>query len=84
MLSPALSYDAKTILFAYSERKRGAEPWSPESSFHLFAVAPDGSGLTQLTDGAWNEFDPWFLPNGRVVFISERRGGFGPGSLGPG
>ena len=37
----------------------------------------DGSVLEQLTDGPWNEFDPWPLPNGRLVFISERRGGFG-------
>ena len=33
-------------------------------------------GLVQLTDGSWNDFDPCFLPNGRIVFVSERRGGF--------
>jgi hypothetical protein len=30
-----------------------------------------------LTDGPWNDFDPCWLPNGRIAFISERRGGYG-------
>jgi hypothetical protein len=30
----------------------------------------------QLTDGAWNDFDPCWLPNGRIAFVSERRGGY--------
>jgi hypothetical protein len=29
-----------------------------------------------LTDGTWNEFDPCFMPSGRIAFISERRGGY--------
>ena len=36
----------------------------------------DGSGLEQLTDGTWNDFDPCWLPNGRIAFVSERRGGY--------
>ncbi|MHC4518398.1 MAG: TolB family protein, partial [Planctomycetota bacterium] len=50
--------------------------WSPETCYHVFKVNLDGSGLTQLTDGAWNDFDPCVLPNGRIAFVSERRGGF--------
>ncbi len=75
-LSPELSYDGKTILFAYTQ-SAGKERWSPEKSLHIFKVNVDGSGLEQLTDGKWNDFDPCFLPSGRIVFISERRGGFG-------
>jgi len=30
----------------------------------------------QLTDGPWDDFDPCFLPNGRIALISERRGGY--------
>ena len=41
-----------------------------------FKVNVDGSGLKQLTDGTWNDFDPCFLPNDRIAFISERRGGY--------
>lgn len=47
----------------------------PESCYHVFRAGVDGSGLTQLTDGPWNDFDPCFLPNGRLAFISSRAGG---------
>ncbi len=59
--------------------------WAPESCYHIFkanidpasgTVAGDGT-LTQLTDGPWNDVDPCVLPNGRLAFISERRGGYG-------
>ncbi|MHC4169621.1 MAG: TolB family protein, partial [Planctomycetota bacterium] len=82
-LSPELSYDGKTILFAYTQAKayekyRGKEAyeWGPEISYHIFKVNADGSGLVQLTDGDSDDFDPCFLPNGRIVFITERRGGY--------
>jgi len=75
-ITPDLSYDAKTIMFAYAQPGRG-RAWSPERSFHIFKVNVDGSGLEQITDGTWNDFDPCFMPNGRIAFISERRGGFG-------
>ncbi len=74
-LSPDLSYDGKEILFAHTRCGRGR--WSPQSSWHIFGVNVDGSDLRQLTEGKWNDFDPCFLPNGRIAFISERRGGFG-------
>ena len=51
--------------------------WSVDNTFHIFKINIDGSGLTQLTDGPWNEFDPYELPNGRIIFTSERRGGYG-------
>jgi hypothetical protein len=89
-LSPDLSYDGKTIVFAWS-------PINPvsERCYHIFKVNVDGSNLVQLTDGtAFNDpqnyglpyrkpnqshhdFDPCWLPNGRIVFVSERRGGYG-------
>jgi len=50
--------------------------WSDETCYHVFKARLDGSGLVQLTDGPWNDFDPCVLPNGRVTFVSERRGGF--------
>jgi hypothetical protein len=81
-LSPELSYDGKTILFAWTEiaanmneRKRYKWPWNEHNTYKIFSVGVDGSGLTQLTDGPWNDFDPCFLPSGRIMFISERRGG---------
>jgi hypothetical protein len=82
-LSPELSFDGQTILFAYSqaaawEKYQGREcyEWTPECCYHLFRCNADGSNLVQLTDGAWDDFDPCFLPNGRIAFVSTRRGGY--------
>ena len=76
-LSPDVSYDGRQILFCYTDGAWGAREWKEESVFHIFRCNADGSGLAQLTEGAWNDLDPCWLPNGRIAFISERRGGFG-------
>jgi hypothetical protein len=85
-LSPDLSYDGRSILFAYVECKgdrrhvHHTDPsrghWAEGRCYHIFRVNVDGSNLAQLTDGTWNDFDPRWLPSGRIVFISERRGGY--------
>jgi hypothetical protein len=85
-LSPALSYDARQILFAYVECTGDRDQkfhtdatrghWDAGRCYHIFKVNVDGTGLEQITDGTWNEFDPCWLPNGRIAFISERRGGY--------
>jgi len=85
-LSPDLSFDGKQILFAYVEcrgdtrHRHHTDPnmghWDEGRCYHVFKVNVDGSELTQLTDGTWNDFDPAWLPNGRIVFDSERRGGY--------
>lgn len=79
--TPALSFDAKTVYFAHCETAQAsrsrAPGWSQETCYHLFSIDIDGTALRQLTDGPWNDFDPCPLPNGRIAFISERRGGYG-------
>jgi hypothetical protein len=75
-LRPEVCFDGRTILFAYTEALGEKPEWSPQSCFHIFRVNADGTGLVQLTDGPWNDFDPCFLPDGRIAFISERRGGY--------
>ena len=76
-LSPELSFDAGTVLFAYTEcRAKKTYTWGPTISWHVFKIGADGTGLVQLTDGPADDFDPCFLPNGRVAFISLRRGGY--------
>ena len=77
-MSPEVSYDGSTVYFAWCEGDRGKER-TQASTWHIFRVNADGTGLVQLTEGEngtyWNEFDPCVLPNGRVVFLSERRTG---------
>jgi len=84
--TPDLSFDGQKIAFAYVEctderaQRFHLDPsrghWHEGRSFHVFTCNADGSELFQLTDGTWNDFDPCFLPNGRIAFISERRGGY--------
>ncbi|MDR0392302.1 MAG: NPCBM/NEW2 domain-containing protein, partial [Planctomycetaceae bacterium] len=78
-LSPTLSYCGTKVIFAAADttEKRHSYQWTEGNCYHLFEANIDGSNLIQLTDGAWNDIDPCYLPNGRIVFISERRGGFG-------
>lgn len=86
-LSPALSFDAKKLAFAYveCEGSKRAIPhldhannghWERGRSYHLFSMNLDGSNLTQLTDGTFNDHFPCFMPSGRIAFLSERRGAF--------
>ena len=85
-LSPALSPDGRQIAFAYVERRGDKEQlfhedptrghWDAQRCYHIFTIHADGTGLRQVTDGTWNDFDPCWLPNGRLAFISERRGGY--------
>lgn len=78
-LSPRLTYDGRQIYFAAADTKnpRHTYEWTEDNCYHLFRVNVDGTGLTQLTDGPYNDFDPCPLPNGRIAFVSERRGGYG-------
>ena len=80
---PMLSWDAKRIIFAYcsfvpglaENRDKVTKSALPEASFyHLYEMNVDGSGLRQLTFGKYNDFDARYLPDGRIVFLSTRRG----------
>ncbi len=73
-----LSYDAKTIYFAFAKRSQGKpDYYSPDrNGFHIYSMNVDGGNLRQLTDGAFDDFDPCPLPDGGIAFMSSRRGGF--------
>jgi hypothetical protein len=82
-LRPTLSYDGKKVLFAWCRHYEhlAAEPNKldkanvPEDAFyHLFEMNLDGSGLRQITRGKYDDFDGRYLPDGRIVFLSTRRG----------
>jgi hypothetical protein len=81
-ISPEMSFDGKSALFAFSENDdhgrgiyQGGGVWLNSTCFHLFRVGTDGTGLAQLTFGPNNDLDPCHLPGGRIAFISDRRGG---------
>ncbi len=63
---PEPSYDGRQILF--SMRKDG-EDW-----FHLYEMDVESGKVRQLTDGPFNDFAGCYLPDGRIVFVSDRTG----------
>jgi hypothetical protein len=47
----------------------------PEDAFyHVFEANIDGTGVRQLTHGKYDDFDARYLPDGKIVFLSTRRG----------
>ncbi len=61
---PQVHYDNKKIIFSY--RKAGSE------NFHLYEINTDGRNLKQLTFGQYNDIEPTYLPDGTIVFCSNR------------
>lgn len=70
-----LSFDGSKVVFAWLQP-------SPRA-LKIVSVNVDGSDLRQLTDGSFDDLDPVWLANGRIVFVSTRvkltvRCNFGP------
>ena len=61
---PVVHYDGQRVLFAW--RKAGTDP------YHLYEINVDGSGLRQLTDGKYDDYEPVYLPDGDIIFVSTR------------
>ncbi|MHC4271534.1 MAG: HzsA-related protein [Planctomycetota bacterium] len=74
-----VSYDGKSIIFAFCPmRKPPRNPvrGNPNAYFNLYEIKTDGSGLHKLTKGSYDDFAPRYMPDGKIVFVSTRRGGY--------
>lgn len=82
---PEVSWDGRRVMFAFC--KADSAPPDRDSMqdrhYHLFEMAADGSGLRQITEGPYDDFSPRYLPNGKILFLSTRRGGFHRCGRGP-
>lgn len=84
VLEPRLSYDGQQIVFSfvdgaeaeYDPARIGNDDPSDAGYYHIYSVGIDGSDLTQLTDGAFDDLIPAWLPDGGIVFMSTRRRGY--------
>jgi hypothetical protein len=66
-----LSFDARTVFFS------GHERGSPRSnSWQIYEVGIDGRGFRRITDGRFRNISPAELPNGRIMFLTDRMGGY--------
>jgi hypothetical protein len=63
---PCVSFDGERILF--SMRPAG------ESDRNIFEIDADGRNLRQITRGGGHDFDPLYLPDGKILFTSSRAG----------
>jgi hypothetical protein len=61
---PQVHYDGQKILFSY---RKGGQPY-----YHLYEIDVDGGQLSQLTDGPYNDIEPTYLPDGAIMFCSDR------------
>lgn len=61
---PQVHYDGRRILFSY---RKGGTP-----NYLLYEINRDGTNLKQLTDGAFDDIEPSYLPDGDIIFVSSR------------
>ncbi|MBI4325001.1 MAG: PD40 domain-containing protein [Chloroflexi bacterium] len=61
---PQVHYEGRKILFSY--RPAGTE------FFHLYEMEADSTGLKQLTSGDFDDYEPTYLPDGGIAFVSTR------------
>ena len=82
-LRPDLAPDGTKLLFAWCRfyphlRGMGDKTDKPnvpdDAKYHVYEMSVDGTGLRQLTRGRYDDFDPRYLPGGRIAFLSTRRG----------
>ncbi len=81
-IGPDISYDGKKVLFAYcryyphvADMEKVDKKKLPEDCFYnIYEMNVDGSGRRRLTHGRYDDFDPRYLPNGGIAFLSTRKG----------
>jgi hypothetical protein len=64
-----LNWDASKFLFAFGN---GSDSWNGSQSYHVYEADVDGASLRQITQGPKNDCEPFYLPDGRVGFTSDR------------
>ncbi len=61
---PVVHYDGQRILFSY--RRGGTE------NFLLYVINADGTGLKQITSGQYDDYEPCWVPDGGIIFVTTR------------
>ena len=86
-LHPEVSYDGRTVYFAFCEcsttPKIWGDPATADRHYRLYSVGADGSDVRRLTDAPYDDFSPTCLPDGKLLFVSTRRGGYHRCGRGP-
>ncbi|MBF0432796.1 MAG: hypothetical protein HQK83_16040 [Fibrobacteria bacterium] len=76
--SPDLNFEGDSIVFAWASGKGWEKKFIKEHSFHVYKINIDGTGLKRLSEETkYDDFDPIWLPSGRIAFMSTRGSGNG-------
>jgi hypothetical protein len=59
-----LSYDGRTAVFSWRKNQN--------EGYHVWSIGVDGTGLRQLTNGQWHDYNACWLPDGGIAFLSTR------------
>ena len=61
---PELSYDAKKVVFCMKPKD--------DRAFHLYEIGTHARELKQLTFGDYDDLDPMYTPDGKIIFTTTR------------
>ena len=61
---PDVSYDGKKIVFCFKPEE--------DKAYHIYEINVDGTGFKQLTFGDYDDLDPIYLPDGKLMFSTTR------------
>jgi hypothetical protein len=90
VFTPEINYEGTKVAFAWaawcSERKDTKFKYDLKTKYRIFEMNLDGTNLRMVSDFGeageggikapnMDEYDPTYLPNGRMLFVSERHNG---------
>lgn len=68
-----LDWEARRLLFAFGNgADRGAPPGQAITCYHIHEASLDKAGSRQITQGPKNDCEPFYFPDGRIGFTSDR------------
>jgi len=82
-LRPDISFDGRKVLFTYCKHyphvhgiadKVNKDNLPEDAFYQIFEMNIDGTDVRRLTHGKYDDFDARYLPDGRIVFLSTRKG----------
>jgi len=64
-----LHWNAQKMLFAFGN---GSDQWDGSQSYDVYEAGVDRTGVRRLTSSPKNDCEPFYLPDGRIGFTSDR------------
>jgi hypothetical protein len=74
-----VSYNGRKVIFSFcklDKPPKDARQGNPGHCYNIYEIRADGSDLKPLTVSAHDDIAPRYLPDGKIAFVSTRRGGY--------